>query len=864
MSVVHLSYAADGGASRAGRRASQACSLVGVSSQFAFIRGEKEHPSDLALSPGRPAGNTPAAYLEATLQNDIQWGFIPAHRTDVSNTLFSIPYPGVVADDHRLLGMADILHLHWPTWAITPAQLEGWLRAGRHVFWTLHDCWPMTGGCHYPAGCLQYRTMCMKCPQISNDLGLVANAFAEKQRSYGTTGSLTIVAPSDWMANLARGSAILRGRSVHTVRNPVELDIFVPPQDREGLRQAMGVMPHDLVLLFGSFDLVERRKGVGLLLKGLQDLAQSGRLAAALEPGARVHLAILGKSADIAPMPGVSLMNFGSVTDDKVVADIFGISDAVCMPSLEDNYPNIIVEAAACGTPTIGFATGGMAEMIKDGTTGLLVPEVGSISALQDGVLRFICDHFRSNAMRRACRTTAERENDPVVIGLQLRGLYEQALGRSLVPQDEEMRKRAAAAFTGAPVRTDISAGRDFLQFPVNLTILSRGGVPNALAEVTSAPRILQPGTARLVSVRTYHEHHSGHSGPYQFLRHLPEGCYDATHLAVPLGATLSGTQSEHYNRLGRLMGVRGFGQQGNAWMAETELLTLCAAEPVDLVHFIDGELGGWLLAALPDDTFHKGRRPVMVTTLHQPKDVLRGLINPEIMRRFDGLIALCEAQREYLSRYVPAEKVFVAPHGISTSFFRPPPADQVRPAKARFRLLLVGHWLRDLNAAIAAFLEVAEELDAELTVISHNFPAIRPNPRIILKSGLTDEELREHYWAADALLLPLLDATANNAVLEAMACGLAVITSDVGGVREYTGDKAAVLGRPGDVQDLVEGMRALAGSSTLRRRMGRAGRKRAEALDWSVVGRMHSAIYQTLLARRAENSSAPVTLATK
>ena len=134
---------------------------------FACLDGERRHPEDLHLAETRPATPLDAALREA-LHNRLQWEVIPQRRTAVSNTLLSIPHPGVDPDSAAPFAAADILHLHWTTWALTPRKVAGWLEAGRSLVWTLHDFWPMTGGCHYPAGCEQYRTACMKCPQLDD------------------------------------------------------------------------------------------------------------------------------------------------------------------------------------------------------------------------------------------------------------------------------------------------------------------------------------------------------------------------------------------------------------------------------------------------------------------------------------------------------------------------------------------------------------------------------------------------------------------------------------------------------------------------------------------------------------------------
>jgi glycosyltransferase involved in cell wall biosynthesis len=858
VTVAHFSYASSGGAARAARRTSLACEAAGLNSVHVFVSGDSKHDGDICLSLETTQGDNRAQTLDHVLER-IQWDFIPRRRTDVSNTLLSTAYPGVDVTRHPVFAAADIIHLHWPTWGITPTTLAQWLETGRTIFWTLHDCWPLTGGCHYPAGCEQYKTRCMKCPQLQNDYGLIANGFAEKLKAYQNRGSLSVITPSNWLANVARDSAIFRHRTVNVVRNPLELDLFAPRADRMKLRSAFGVQPDDFVILFGSHDLNEQRKGVRSLFEAVRELATAGELAAALPRGARIHLAVVGGSPELDELPGATPLHFGQVDEDGVLADILAIADVTCVPSLEDNYPNVIIESLACGTPCIVTPVGGMPEMITDGDTGVVVPEAGCVEALKHSVVKFARHYLGSLEMRERCRAATVLANHPEIIGAQLKELYEQALDRPLCEPEKTIHSRMLKAFARCPVRRDAVPSREFFRFPANVALLNRFPQSDTVERFNAKPLQPQTGKQRLLTVRTYHEHHSSHSGPYQFLRRLPDGEYEGTHLAVPLGREFAGDMAPLYRKSGAMLGVRSFGQQANAWLAEAEVLIQCAAEKIDLVHFIDGELTGWLVPMAPPAIFKEGVRPVLLATFHQPPSVLKGMINAELLESFDGVIALCDTQREFLQRYVGPRRVFLIPHGVDTQFFHPPSADFLPPAGDALRLLLVGHWLRDLGTAFAAIkLIVDSGLKVDLTVISPRFPATTRDCVCVVRSGISDEALREAYWSADLLFLPLIDATANNAVLEAMACGLAVVSTDVGGVKEAVRDDAGLLCPPGDARALADAVIKLARDPERRRGMGHAGSKRAQTLDWSVIGAMHHQAYRTLLGLKLSDAMSP------
>jgi glycosyltransferase involved in cell wall biosynthesis len=68
----------------------------------------------------------------------------------------------------------------------------------------------------------------------------------------------------------------------------------------------------------------------------------------------------------------------GHVSDPHQMIEIYRAADLFITPSLEENLPNTIMEAMACGTPCIGFNTGGIPEMIAHKQNGYVAQKMDS------------------------------------------------------------------------------------------------------------------------------------------------------------------------------------------------------------------------------------------------------------------------------------------------------------------------------------------------------------------------------------------------------------------------------------------------------------------------------------------------------
>ena len=399
MKILHLStYDTIGGAARAATRLHVGLGELGVTSSM-LVRRKRTQLDTVHVAP-------PLNRWRWKLWRFIEDRCITRNRTGLSNTFFTLGQPAFDLSRHPLVVESDVLHLHWVGHFQSPASLASLAMLGKPMVWTLHDMRPFTGGCHFSAGCDEYMAACDKCPQLQRDPNALTHLNLAAQRE--ALGGITIVAPSRWLADCARRSAVFRDCRVEVIPLGINTCEFSPTPQAEA-RAQLGLTQDRTYVLFGADGGGELRKGAAELRAAFQHLL-------AIHPTPeKLTLLCFGAMTEQFTALGEKTHALGYLKTTEQLRLAYAAADVFALPSLEDNLPNTMLESLACGTPVAGFDVGGIPDLVEPGVTGALA-RPGDPQSLAYALLEIIRDptHARTlgqnGAHRIASHYTARAE----------------------------------------------------------------------------------------------------------------------------------------------------------------------------------------------------------------------------------------------------------------------------------------------------------------------------------------------------------------------------------------------------------------------------------------------------------------------
>ena len=400
-----------GGAARACLRLHHALRDAKLDSRLVCQRRTLDEEAIVGPPRGLRAG---LARLRGPLDRLPLQPFVDAHLGPWSPNW--LPNPWLTRTLARLA--PDVIHLHWIASGFVPWRRLPRLRAP--LVWTLHDLWPFTGGFHYlPEDDPRLESGYARGRPGGRRYGIDLERRLFEQRRRILDGlDVLWVSPSRWLAELAgRGPLLARAR-IEVVPNGVDLSVF-RPREAAAARVRLGLPQDRRIVLFVAMDaLGDPRKGFRQLVEAL------GRL----DPEALgADLALVGQRAGDALPPGLGSWRvhaLGELHGDDAVADALACGDAFVAPSLQDNLPNTVSEAQACGLPVVAFAVGGIPEMVEHGRSGWLA-RPGDASALAEGIRWALS---AGPTARAAARDVAEHRFDVRRQAARLLALYEEAI----------------------------------------------------------------------------------------------------------------------------------------------------------------------------------------------------------------------------------------------------------------------------------------------------------------------------------------------------------------------------------------------------------------------------------------------------
>ncbi len=330
------------------------------------------------------------------------------------NNLFAVDIATMGTDITSLpeFQQADVIHLHWINQGmLSLADLRKILQSGKPIVWTMHDMWPCTGICHHARECTRYYDECHHCFFLysgGSRKDLSTRIFRRKQELY-KLAPITFVACSRWLEERAKKSSLLAGHTITSIPNPLNVNLF-KPRNKQNARNKCHLPQEGKLILFGSVKITDKRKGIDYLV-------ESCRLLAEKHPELKESLGVVvfgNQSQQLANLLPFRVYPLDYVKNEHELVNIYNAVDLFVTPSLEENLPNMIMEAMACGVPCVGFNVGGIPEMIDHLHNGY-VAQYKSAEDFANGIHWILTEPEYAELSEQACRKAVANYSENII-----------------------------------------------------------------------------------------------------------------------------------------------------------------------------------------------------------------------------------------------------------------------------------------------------------------------------------------------------------------------------------------------------------------------------------------------------------------
>ncbi len=271
----------------------------------------------------------------------------------------------------------DIIHLHniHGRYINIPLLFRYLKKSKKKIVWTLHDCWSFTGHCpHFVyQNCYKWKTGCYSCPRFKEypetNFDDSKKMYRLKKKWFTGVENLTVVTPSKWLSELVKQS-FLKNYPIKVINNGIDLNLFKPTES--DFREKYNCYNKFVVL--GVAFKWDAKKGLDIFIE----------LAKRLDNNFQIVLVGTDEKVDV--LLPENIISIHRTNNQQELAEIYTAADLFVIPTREENFPTVNMEALACGTPVLTFNTGGSSECI-DNTCGV-VTECNDAQTMEKEIIR--------------------------------------------------------------------------------------------------------------------------------------------------------------------------------------------------------------------------------------------------------------------------------------------------------------------------------------------------------------------------------------------------------------------------------------------------------------------------------------------
>jgi glycosyltransferase involved in cell wall biosynthesis len=362
MKIIHINTSDKlGGAAIAAFRLHNTMLNEGIESKYLVLNKTIHDRNDIISLPGYKK------YIKNILNKTSEK--MTVRRMRGRSGLFSSFKYGIDISKCPELTDSDVIYIHWICGSFINFRiLKKLLQTGTPVFWFMHDMFPITGGCHYSFECTKYYAQCDTCfyymkHGILPDLSM--RQYKIKRRIYQQSNNLFFIAPSRWLADCARKSALTQDKPIYHIPNLIDPRLF-KPMPKDTARRLFSIENNKKVIGFGADSaLTNPYKGWSYLKDALNMLSYDTSVA-----NMEIEIVIFGSNLNEKIASSIPFVThfYGHLQDEYSLVMVYNCMDIFVIPSLAESFGQTALESLAANVPVVGFNVGGIPDIVNEHT----------------------------------------------------------------------------------------------------------------------------------------------------------------------------------------------------------------------------------------------------------------------------------------------------------------------------------------------------------------------------------------------------------------------------------------------------------------------------------------------------------------